>query len=420
MKKIIITLLVYLATIAQCISQNPELIAGTGTSGYSGNGDLALNAELNSPRHLVFDNLGNLYFADQKNHVIRKIDNNGIITTIAGNGSSGYSGDGSQATSAQLDNPRGICLDINGHILIADSGNNTIRKLDINGIITTLAGNGSSGYSGDNQLASSSQLSDPRGVNVDDFGNIYIADTGNFRIRKIDVNNIISTIAGNGTNSYSGDNDQAINAGFEAPYDVIINNDNIYIADINDSRIRKINSLGIISTILNNNGTHIINNPSSLNFDNNGNLFVSGLGGTIYKIDNLENTSIVFDNLDGGSGGIAFDSNFNLYFTATFANQIKKINSSTLTLNELTPNEELKLFPNPTQDDINIKISNIFDVHSINIYDSTGRLLKNLINEEIESLNNKKYLKIAVNSTGVYFMKIMSNQGLITEKFIKY
>jgi sugar lactone lactonase YvrE len=420
MKKLILTLFIYIITITPGNSQSFDLIAGTGTSGYSGDGGDAINSELNFPRHLVFDVAGNLYFADQGNHVIRKIDVNGIISTIAGNGSLGYSGDNLQANSAQLDNPRGVCIDVDGNILIADSGNHVIRKIDVNGIITTIAGNGYSGFSGDNGLATSAQLNSPKGIHTDNLGNIYIPDTSNHRVRKIDTNGIISTIAGNGSNGYSGDGGLATNAGFETPYDVITKDNTIYIADMGDGSIRKINSSGIVSTIINDDGTHIIGIPSAINFDNNDNLFISDLSGKIFKIDTSENTTLVFDNEIGAAGGFGFDINFNLYYSETGANQIRKIDNALLKTNDWSLVNKLKIFPNPTQEYINIDISDFPEFENVYLYDSNGKLIQIKNDENFKIKNNNNSVKIKLNSPGIYFLKVKSKKGVITKKIIKY
>ena len=153
---------------------------------------------------MALDASGNLYIADDDNNRIRKVDTNGIITTVAGNGSASYSGDGGAATNASLYYPCGVAFDASGNLYIADYGNNRIRKVDTNGIITTVAGNGSCGYSGDGGAATNASLYYPYGVALDAFGNLYIADYDNNRIRKVDTNGIITTVAGNGITAIPG------------------------------------------------------------------------------------------------------------------------------------------------------------------------------------------------------------------------
>jgi hypothetical protein len=161
------------------------LAAGVGIPGYSGDGGQANSAQLNHPSSLAVDSAGNIYIADSQNHRIRKVTPGGIITTIAGNGIGGYSGDGGPATSAQISWPYGIAVDSSGNLYVADTQNNRIRKVTPEGMITTVAGNGNEGYNGDGGPADSAQIKWPEGIAVDSAGNLYIADTGNNCIRKV-------------------------------------------------------------------------------------------------------------------------------------------------------------------------------------------------------------------------------------------
>jgi len=287
--------------------------AGTGVSGSSGDGGLALNARFNSPRGLAFDAAGNLYIADRSNHRIRKVDkvtgiatkiagtsqgffgDGGlavnarlnspegvgvsqtgdiyiadttncrarkvnavtlIITTYAGSGTCGYTlptppSDGIPATNARLNNPREVILDATGTVYIADTSNCRIRRVDaVTGIISTFAGTGNCNLSGDGGLATSARLNNPRGLAFDTAGNLYIADRSNHRIRKVNkITNIISTVAGT-SGGYAGDGGLATNARLNQPQGVSINQfGTIYIADTSNHRIRKVDSAtGIITT----------------------------------------------------------------------------------------------------------------------------------------------------------------------------
>jgi trimeric autotransporter adhesin len=215
-------------------------VAGTRDNGYSGDNGAATSAELSNPSAVAVDAAGNIYISDFGNNRIREVDaKSGIITTIAGNGTSGYSGDGAAATAAELNNPRGLSVDAAGTVYVADFGNNCIRKIS-GGIITTIAGNGNSGYSGDGGAAASAQLNSPTAVAVDAFGNIYISDTYNNRIRKVS-SGIITTVAGNGNKNYSGNNGPATSASLNTPYGVALDaSGNLYIADYYNNRIRKV------------------------------------------------------------------------------------------------------------------------------------------------------------------------------------
>ncbi len=220
------------------------LVAGNGTAGPSVNNISATDAQLNYPAGVALDAAGNVYIADSGNNSVRKVSN-GIITTVAGNGTSGFSGDNGAATSAQLSSPWGIAVDSAGNLFIADEFNSRIRKVS-NGVITTVAGNGTMGFSGDNGPATSAGLSIPQGVSIDSAGNLFIADTQNSRIRKVS-NGVITTVAGNGTRGFSGDNGSATSASLSGPSGVTADAaGNLYIADGN--RVRKIAN-GVIFTV---------------------------------------------------------------------------------------------------------------------------------------------------------------------------
>ena len=273
------------------LAQNINTIAGIGTSSFSGDGGLAISAELAQPVSVVKDGSGNIYISDQGNHRIRKISaSTGNISTIAGTTTSGYSGDGGAATSAKLYYPYGIAVDASGNIYIADQANNRIRKVTAStGIITTIAGNGTAGFSGDGAAATSAQLNNPAAIAVDGSGNIFIADQYNQRIRKITASTgNISTIAGTGTYSYSGDGGAATSATFQNPTGIELDaSGNIYIADLFNHVIRKITaSTGFISTVAGSGTAGYsgdggaatsanLNYPTDIALDDSGNLYIS-------------------------------------------------------------------------------------------------------------------------------------------------
>ena len=219
-------------------------VAGNGRATYAGDGGLATNASLNGPRGVALDAAGGLYIADYANNRIRKVDTNGIIRTVAGSGGGvygGYSGDGGPATYALLGNPFGLAVDFAGNLYIGDFLNDRIRKVDTNGIITTVAGNGGMGFAGDGGTATNAELYAPRGVALDACGDLYIADCNNCRIRKMDANGFISTVAGTGAFTYSGDGGTPTNASLYEPYGVALDAlGNLYIADTYNERIRKV------------------------------------------------------------------------------------------------------------------------------------------------------------------------------------
>ncbi len=263
-------------------------VAGSGQLGSSGDGGLATQAALNQPNGVAVDNAGNLYISDTNNHRIRKGTAAGIITTIAGTGGSGFSGDDGAATQAQLNTPVGIMLDGSGNLLIADAGNHRIRKLTLStGIITTIAGSGY-GFGGDGGQATQAQLNFPTSVAKDQNGNLYISDTSNHQVRKVTTAGIISRFAGTGFSGFSGDGGQANLAQFSAPGGLAVDAaGNLYVTDQNNNRVRKIAPNGIITTAAGNGNTQsatdeggtatnaALNAPAGVAVDGVGNLFIA-------------------------------------------------------------------------------------------------------------------------------------------------
>ncbi len=261
-------------------------IAGIGVNGFGGDGGPATAAALNNITNVAVDASGNIYIADENNQRIRKIDNSGIISTIAGDGNMGFSGDGGPATAAQLNIPIDVAADAGGNIFFIDQANLRIRKIATSGIISTIAGNGSMGFSGDGGPAVAAKLSSPTGLTIDASGNIYFTDQGNQRVRKINTAGIITTVAGNGTPGFSGDGGPAVAARLNAVIDVAVNAaGELFIADQNNQRIRKVSAAGIITT-LTGSGTAAfsgdggpaaaaeINNPYGVAVDAAGNIYV--------------------------------------------------------------------------------------------------------------------------------------------------
>jgi sugar lactone lactonase YvrE len=231
-------------------------IAGIGSIsiGSGGDGGPATSAELATPESVAVDAAGNVYIADYDNSRVRKVTLNGTIQTVAGNGYWGFGGDGGPATSARIPHPAGIAVDTSGNLYIADESNNRIRMVTPAGMISTVAGNGGYEYfGGDGGPATSAQLYHPRGVAVDPEGNLFISDSGNSRIRKVTPAGVISTVAGNGIEGYSGDGGPATAAQLKWPNGITVDTaGNLFIADTRDHRIRKVTPAGVISTIAGN------------------------------------------------------------------------------------------------------------------------------------------------------------------------
>ena len=218
-------------------------VAGDGFGGSSGDGGPATSARLFHPTGVALDGTGNLFIADLGNHRIRKVDTSGIITTVAGDGFGGFSGYGGPATSASLNLPHGVALDGAGNLFIADQFKHRIRKVDTSGIITTVAGNGSATFPGDGGPATSARLFHPTGVALDGAGNLFIADSSNHRVRKVDTSGIITTVAGNGSFGFSGDGGPATSARLGSPSGVALDSSgNLFIVDLFNDRIRKVGS----------------------------------------------------------------------------------------------------------------------------------------------------------------------------------
>jgi hypothetical protein len=225
-------------------------VAGKQDEGYSGDGGPATNASLTLPHGVAVDAFGNLFIADTDNNRIREVGTNGIITTVVGKSGSGYTGDGGAATNANLNQPSSVAVDSFGNLFIADTENNRIRKVGTNGIITTAAGKQGDGYSGDGGAATNATLNFPAGVAVDAFGNLFIADTDNNRIRMVGTNGVIITVAGKTAGGYSGDGGPATNANLNQPSGVAVDSfGNLFIADSNNRRVREVAINGIISTV---------------------------------------------------------------------------------------------------------------------------------------------------------------------------
>ena len=334
-------------------------VAGNGTAGYSGDSGLAVSAELNGPYGVAIDGAGNLYIADPANNRIRKVTlGTGIISTFAGNGTGGYSGDNGPAASAELQLPVGLAVDSAGNLYIADKGNNVIRKVNTSGTITTVAGNNTEGYSGDSGLATNASLYAPSGVAVDSAGNLYIADAGNNRVREVAVaSGIITTIAGTGTAGYGGDNGPATSAALNKPSAVVEGSTgNTYILDSGNNVIRLVNTTGTITTIAGN-GTAgyagddgpatsaTLHTPYGMNLDSSGNLYIADSGNNAVRMVSTAGiiSTIAGNGTAGYSGdnsaaisatlnnpqGVTIDSQGDVYISDQSNNRVREVSTPT-------------------------------------------------------------------------------------------
>lgn len=304
-------------------------IAGNGTNGYSGDGGPATNASLNQPTSVALDASGGVFIADSGNYRVRKVGPNGVMTTFAGNGVNAYAGDGGAATNASLPSPLGLALDVNSNLFIADVNNNRIRKVDALGNITTVAGNGITNSTGDGGLATNASLYFPEGVVIDTNGNLLISESYSGLIRKVDLNGFITTIAGirNRIVAYSGDGGPATNASLGTPYALTVDaQDNLFIADGGALRVRKVDPIGIITTVAGSGGVGSpgiggpatnasLLNPVGVLAAGNRGIYISDNGAsTILRVDtNGLITTIAGNGLAAysGDGGSALNASLN-------------------------------------------------------------------------------------------------------------
>jgi uncharacterized protein YjiK len=348
------------AEIAACVppllSGTISTVAGDGTQGFSGDGGPATNASLYEPNGVAVDAAGNVYIADPGNSRVRKVSTSGTVTTVAGNGSPGFSGDGGPATNASLDGLRGVAVDAAGNLYIADWVNPRVRKVSTSGTITTVAGSGTYGFSGDGGPATDAGLSSPYGVAVDAAGNLYIADAGNSRVRKVSTSGTITTVAGSGTYGFSGDGGPATNAALSSPQGVALDAaGNLYIADAHNSRVRKVSTSGTITTVAGN-GTFGfsgdggpatdagLNSPVGVTVDAAGNLYIADSGNhRVRKVSTSGTiTTVAGDGTFGFSGdggpatnaslnipyGVAVDAAGNLYIADPGNSRVREVAAS--------------------------------------------------------------------------------------------
>lgn len=301
-------------------------VAGTGDFGYGGDGGQATQALLDGPNGLDFDSQGNLYIAEFENHVIRRVDRSGVITTVAGTGSAGFSGDGGPATAAKLNGPARIAFDSGNNLYIADSNNHRVRKMDVDGVITTVAGTGNEGYNGDFLPGTQADLNRPRDIAVSEYDDLYIADTRNGLVRVLNAQGTLVTVAGGGPGdpANNGDGGPATAAYLEGPGGIALDGWRyLYIAQYGDNTggpnsghsVRRVdNSDGLITTVA---GTGTpgfsgdggpataaqLKSPDALTVDVDGNLYIADLENEVVR--RVDTSGIITTGVgvpDGGYG----------------------------------------------------------------------------------------------------------------------
>ncbi len=419
-------------------SQNIYTYAGTGGNGNTGDGGPATFAQIGGVVSVAVDGLGNVYLCDALNGRIRKIDINGIISTFAGGGVS--VSEGIAATATYIYFPLGITVDGAGNVYFIETSNNQVRKINTSGIITTVAGAAttSGGFSGDGGPAISATLNHPYDLAIDATGNIYIADQNNNRIRMVNTSGIINTIAGyTFAPGFSGDGGPATSAGLSSPKGVDVDaSGNVYIADYNNYRIRKINTSGIISSIAGT-GTNAstgdgnmgiasdILSPINVKSDNLGNIYITESTTKIRQINSTGIITTVAGTTNGysGDGGpatvaqiapycVGFDSNNNMYIADGLNYRVRIVcnNSCVNGLNELDKNMILNIYPNPSSGKLKLLSQNLKDIEHciIKITDVLGReVLVSTYNDELDMTLFEK---------GVYFLSLYNKHQLIEAK----
>ena len=361
-------------------------VAGKGSATYSGDNGPATNANIYNPEGLAFDAAGNLYIADHENHRIRKVATNGIITTVAGNGTGGYLGDGVAATSTSLYAPAGVSFDSAGNLFIADQGNSRIRKVATNGIITTVAGNGTNGFAGDGGAATNAKLNNPYDVRPDPAGRLFLSDSSNYRLRRVDTNGVITTlttggyplglaldpagnlyaavstlvrqVATNGVASTfagggsSGDGGAATNASLSWAFNLAFDSSgNLLVSDFGNNNIRRVDTNGAITTVAAN-GTLAyagdsgattnagFSAPTGLAFDPAGNLYVSDMNNNRVREIHLAGLpALTFTNLSYAKAG---------NYAVVIANAFGSVTSSVATLTILAPTNAPRIYSTGT------------------------------------------------------------------------
>ncbi len=364
-------------------------LLGNGTTGYTGDGGPASAATMNKPNGIVLDTAGNMFITEWYNSVVRRVDAvTGIITTVAGNGTSGYGGDGSSATSAQLGTPGGACLDRDNNIYIPDYANHRIRKVSAaTGIITTIAGTGTNGYTGDGGPATAATLSHPVSICRDLWGNILWAEYGNNVVRKLNrTTGTISTIAGTGVNGYSGDNGPATAAKLGQPNGVFADGAGvIYISEDGNNVIRAVNTAGIIKTIV---GT--------------GAYAYTGDGGPA-KTATIYNPYGVFVDVIG-----------NLYIADAGNSVIRKVTNPMGVAGQIAGESTLSIFPNPTKGQFVIQRTNDKSPMSVIITDITGAIVFTAT-ESTDRAN----IDISRLPPGIYLARVLSERTTEVIRLVK-
>jgi sugar lactone lactonase YvrE len=413
--------------------QKINTYAGIGTAGFSGDGYAATNAQLDGPYAVALDQSGNLYIADFFNYRVRKVNTLGKISTVAGTGNGGFSGEGTIATSANLQ-PHALTVDKNGNLYIADAQAAVIRKMNTSGIITTIAGIPLSfGYTGNGGLATSAKLNSPHGMTFDRQGRLVFADAGNHVVRRISATGIITTIAGNDTAGNTGDGGFAVTARLDSPFAVAVDKKgNLYISDMLNHRIRKVDTFGVITNYAGNasaaagydgdNGPATsahLNRPAGIALDSAGNLFIADeYNNVIRKVDTFGVITTVAGNGSWGSGGdlgeatsanlhtpydVTVDAAGSLYIADANNHRVRKTYFGTVGVNTVAYTE-ITLYPNPANESVTIEGLTAGD--NIRISNMVGRAVATAT-----AAHTQQEISVSTLPSGVYLVHVTTAHG---------
>jgi sugar lactone lactonase YvrE len=405
-------------------------IAGDGSKGLSGDGEIASYSRLNMPTGIAIDDSNCIYITDRDNNKIRKINIYGYMTTFAGTGIPGKSGDNGPAIAAKMNFPEGIVVDKKHNVYFADAGNNCIRKISAAGIITTIAGTGQAGFGGDSGLATNAKLNHPSGIALDDTGNLYIADCDNSRIRKVDTFGKIYTIAGIGEKSYKGDSGLAIYATLNRPKGIAYDGkQGIVFCDVFNNSVRRIDlKTGIITTIAGDNkglpgygGDNMpavnsqLKTPIAITADKKGNLFISDQGnhrirqidvnGMMSTIAGTGQPGPVGSVNDGGSAdaallfypiGIAIDSANNVYFTEQ-RHTVRFVYTGPLNV------DPISIYPNPCESQCIVRLASTYEEEAtLQVINAMGQITSTVV------APTNRTITIKFEAVGMYFLRATS------------
>ncbi|HTA26902.1 MAG TPA: T9SS type A sorting domain-containing protein [Bacteroidia bacterium] len=456
MKKAYLFLLpvsLFIGTLANAQVGYINTIAGDGIAGFAGDGQPATNAKIDTMGFTAVDDSGNVYIADAQNNRIRKVyAQTGIMATIAGTGVAGWTGDYGSAVFAELYYPFGIAVDHNRNIYFSDNGNGVIRKINQNtGIITTFAGTGNGGSPGNGGPASAATFHDPAGVAVDAAGNVYVSDDVASCVRKINVtDSIITLYAGDTIHGYSGDGGQATAAELNNPLGIAFdNNGNLYICEHAEFTVRKVDASGIISEFAGIPGNNAyttasgpsatsipMGSPTGVSCDKLGNVYIADAGNSVIRQINGTNG---YDYAIAGSPAIGFsgdggpavdaelnypftvsvDLNFNLYIGDLLNFRIRKVNGGPTAVPEISAGGSFAIYPNPASSTLNIQFSGTYTNgnNTIAIEDMMGRTVASY--EKTVKPNFTFTTDISKLANGMYFIKISNADSYSVLKFIK-